>query len=149
MGPRPYGAGAMWGRGHMGQAHMGRGHMGPEPYGAGAVWGRGHGAKARAGAQNMAKPKIQNEKCCQGMPLKSHLEPYVSKQDFPNFDKICSKFLPGHPSHLALPCLSYLASHRPRSPCLHLATTARPPSVAGRRGAPHLSLVQARRLEPM
>ena len=54
------------------------------------------------------------------------------------------------PSHLALPCLAYLASHRPRSPCLHLATTARPPSAAGRRGAPLLLLlVQARRARPM
>ena len=34
------------------------------------------------GPRNMAKPKIQNEKCCQGMPAKSHLEAYVSKQDF-------------------------------------------------------------------
>ena len=57
--------------------------MGPGPYGAGAIRpgpGQGH--------RSMAKPKIQNEKCCQGMPAKSHLEPYVSKQDFPNFDKI-------------------------------------------------------------
>ena len=54
------------------------------------------------------------------------------------------------PSHLALPCLAYLASHRPRSPCLHLATTARPPAAAGRRGAPLLLLpVQARRARPM
>ena len=52
---------------------------------------------------------------------------------------------------LALPCLAYLASDRPRSPCLHLATTARPPSAAGRRGAPLLLLllVQARRARPM
>ena len=51
---------------------------------------------------------------------------------------------------LALPCLAYLASNRPRSPCLHLATTARPPSAAGRRGAPLLLLlVQARRARPM
>ena len=57
---------------------------------------------------------------------------------------------PGRLSHLALPCLAYLASHRPRSPCLHLATTARPPSAAGRRGAPLLLLlVQARRARPM
>ena len=54
------------------------------------------------------------------------------------------------PSHLALPCLAYLASHRPRLPCLHLATTARPPSAAGRRGAPLLLfLVLARRARPM
>ena len=51
---------------------------------------------------------------------------------------------------LALACLAYLASDRPRSPCLHLATTARPPSAAGRRGAPLLLLlVQARRARPM
>ena len=51
---------------------------------------------------------------------------------------------------LALPCLAYLASDRPRLPCLHLATTARPPSAAGRRGAPLLLLlVQARRARPM
>ena len=43
----------------------------------------------------MAKPKIQNEKCCQGMPANSHLEAYVSKEDFQNFDEIWSKFLPG------------------------------------------------------
>ena len=91
-------------------------NKGPGPYEAGAMgpgpWGR---------PRNMAKPEIQNEKSCQGMPARSHLEPYVLKQDFPNFDKIWSKFLPGQPSHLALPCLAYLASHRPRSPCLHLA----------------------------
>ena len=51
---------------------------------------------------------------------------------------------------LALACLACLASDRPRSPCLHLATTARPPSAAGRRGAPLLLLlVQARRARPM
>ena len=61
-----------------------------------------------------------------------------------------SRTRPDQLSHLALPCLAYLASHRPRSPCLHLATTARPPSAAGRRGAPLLLLlVQARRARPM
>ena len=32
---------------------------------------------------------------------------------------------------LGLACLSFLASDRPRSPCLHLATTARPARSAG------------------
>ena len=60
--------------------------------------------------------------------------------------------LPGWPwlTWLALACLAFLASHRPRSPCLHLATTAWPPSAAGRRGAPLLLLlVQVTRARPM
>ena len=56
----------------------------------------------------------------------------------------------GRLAWLALACLAFLASDRPRSPCLHLATTARPPSAAGRRGAPLLLLlVQARRARPI
>ena len=130
---------------------MGQGPHGPVPYGAVAIWVRGHRAKARAGTQKYSKTEDPESKMLPGDACKkSHLEPYVSKEDFQNFDKICSKFLQGQPSHLALPCLAYLASHRPRSPCLHLATTARPPSAAGRRGAPLLLLlVQARRARPM
>ena len=46
------------------------------------------GAGAQMWPNILGGPRIPNEKCCQGMPAKSHLEAYVSKQDFPNFDKI-------------------------------------------------------------
>ena len=52
------------------------------------------------------------------------------KTYFPNSHKISIKFLPGQPSHMALPCLAYLASHRPPPHCLHLATTARRSAAA-------------------
>ena len=48
---------------------------------------------------------------------------------------------------LALACFASLASDRPRSPCLHLATTAEPPSAA-----PHRCCcceAQARRARPI
>ena len=53
-------------------------------------------------------------------------------------------------SRQALACLAYLASYQPRSPCLHLATTARPPSAAGLllRGAGKASEADPRRGKP-
>ena len=96
--------------------------------------------------------EIRIEKSCQGMPSKSHLEPQGSKSvTKTRFLKVTnSGGIPGLACLACLACLAFLASHRPRSPCLHLATTARPPSTAGRRGAPLLLLlVQARRARPM
>ena len=94
------------------------------------------------------------EKSCQGVPSKSDLDPQgtksIAKPRFwkvPNSDRI-----PGLAwlAWLALACLAFLASDRPRSPYLHLPTTARPPSAAGRRGAPLLLLlVQARQARPI
>ena len=134
---------------------MGPGPYGPGPYGAGATWGRGHGARAIWGRGHralriMAKPKIQNEKCCQGMPAKSHLEPYVSKQDFPNFDKIWSEFLPGL-ALLGLPRLgsASLALPAPRnnSPAAFGGRAARS-GAAVVAGAGKASEADARRGEP-
>ena len=52
--------------------------------------------------------------------------------------------------HQALACLAHLASHRPRSPCLHQQQQQRRSAPPGRRGRPGCCCeVQARRARPM
>ena len=53
--------------------------------------------------------------------------------------------------HLALPCLAHLASHRPRSPCLHQQQQQRRSAPPGRlqRQPGCCCMVQARRARPI